>query len=76
MGEKDICHFEDGGNVRLLAVANICVGNTETHAQLFGEPRLGNASLLQVLFDKVAMLFLLSHWMIVYLDIDYKVMNL
>lgn len=57
-------------------VANVNVSDAETHAQLFGEPRLGEASLLQVLFDKVTMLFLLSHKMIVYLDISYKDMNL
>ena len=60
----------------MLAIADIGICDAKTHAQLFGKPRLGDASLLQVLFDKVAMLFFLSHRMIVYLDIDYKVMNL
>ena len=44
-----------------FVVTNTSIGNTETHAQLFGEPCLGDASLLQMLLDKVAMLFLLSH---------------
>ena len=60
----------------MLAIADIGVGDAETHAQLFSEPRLSDASLLQMLLDKIAMLFLLSHRMIVYLDINYKVMNL
>ena len=60
----------------MLSVANISVGNAEAHTKFFGEPRLGDASLLQMLLNKVAMLFLLSHRMIVYLDIIYKDMNL
>ena len=57
-------------------VAHISGSDTEAYVELFGEPRLGDASLLQMLLDKVAMLFLLSHRMIAYLDIVYKVMNL
>ena len=59
----------------MFAVTNIGVGDAETHAQLFDEPCLSDTSLLQMFLDKVAMLFLLSHHMIVYLDIDHKVMN-
>ena len=44
-----------------FVVTNTSIGNTEAQAQRFGEPRLGDTSLLQMLLDKVAMLFLLSH---------------
>ena len=60
----------------MLSVADVGIGDAKTHAQLFGEPCLSDASLLQMLLDKIAMLLLLSHRMIVYLDINYKVMNL
>lgn len=58
-----------------FVVTNTSIGNTEAQAQRFGEPRLGDDSLLQMLLDEVDMLFL-SHRMIVYLGFDYKVMNL
>ena len=45
----------------MLAIADIGVGDTETHTQLFGDPCLGETSLLQMLLEKVAVLFLLSH---------------
>ena len=51
---------------------NVGVGDTETHTQLFGEPCLGETSLLQMLFDEVAMLFLLSHRMIFILILSAK----
>jgi len=44
-----------------FVVTNTSIGNTEAQAQLFGDPFLGDASLLRMLLDKVAMLFLLSH---------------
>ena len=58
-----------------FVVTNTSIGNTEAQAQRFGEPRLGDDSLLQMLLDEVDMLFL-SHRMIVYLGFDYKDMNL
>ena len=57
-------------------VANINVSDAETHAKFFGKPCLGDTSFLQMLLNQVAVLFLLFHRMIIYLDIDYKVMNL
>ena len=57
-------------------VANVNVSDTKIHTKLFGEPCLRETSLLQMLLNQVAVLFLLSHRMIIYLDIDYKIMNL
>ena len=51
----------------MLSVADVGVGDAEAHAQLFGEPRLGDTSLLQMLLDEVTMFFLLCHDALVYL---------
>lgn len=58
-----------------FVVTNTSIGNTEAQAQRFGEPRLGDDSLLQMLLDEVTMFFLLCHDALVYL-IFYKDMNL
>jgi len=58
---EQVCHFEDGDKIRLLAITNVGVGDAETHTQLFGKPRLGDASLLQMFLNEVDMFFLLSH---------------
>ena len=55
---------------------NVGVGDTETHTQLFGEPCLGETSLLQMLFDEVAMLFSSVPSDDIYLDIVCKTINL
>lgn len=54
-------HLEDSDKVRLLAIAGVDASDTEIHTQLFGEPCLGDDSLLQMLLDKVTILFLLFH---------------
>jgi hypothetical protein len=42
-------------------VANVNVSDTKIHTKLFGEPYLGDTSLLPMFLDEVAMLFLLFH---------------
>ncbi len=42
-------------------VANVNVCDTKIHTKLFGEPCLRETLLHQMLLDKIAMLFLLSH---------------
>lgn len=51
----------------MFAVADVGVGDAKAHAQLFGKPRLGDTSLLQMLLDEVTMFFLLCHDALVYL---------
>ena len=72
---EQVHYFENDGKIWLFAIAYIGIGYAKTHTKFFGEPCLGETSLLQMLLDKVDMLFL-SHRMIVYLGYDYKVMNL
>ena len=42
-------------------VENVNVCDAEIHTKLLGEPCLHETSLLQMLLDKIAILFLLSH---------------